>query len=632
MEKRIKSRQDRSFPLRRAAAPAALALASASICAAGLVGGGGDAYIWTGAFSDSWHNPANWTIGAVPVAGGSAIVDAGPGNVFLNGDSAMIASLYVGGGRAVSTNGHRLRATSGNGETTLVGLDSRVFVTPVPGNLAGFETDLLEIQNQARLSMSGGRARIYEQIVLNGDARIVGHGSVEVDSGLAVAFNGLNGEYITATGDLAITVTGGGAIALPPVLNVLSAGASLAVNGPFFLPVGDINLGEDAEFSASDAWTLAGDLVANPGANHMSTVSGGSMHVDGLVHVQSGVLEIESPVYFDLGSTIDVDSTATLVLSGSSNAGAQTTIIGPGGRLRIDGEQPLGPAWNGDIELTGAAIEYNGTNGPWRFAGDLEFNSLLTFPSRLQGTTEVRATGNVFVNDAGAVIEGALDLRPTSSTELELASTRIIVEGSLRQRAGAEIFGPGSIDIADSGIMTVYEPVDLDVDVQNAGAFNVAQSNSPVGYAYINADYVQTGTGCLDVQIAGPGSMERDIYETSGMATFAGEIMVSLLDGYMPMPGDTFEVFFANGGIVGEFDIVAGEPGFEVSYNGNVVVLEYVGTCQADLDGDGVVTAADLANLLAAWGGPGAADFNGDNVVNAADLAVLLASWGPCMN
>ncbi len=54
--------------------------------------------------------------------------------------------------------------------------------------------------------------------------------------------------------------------------------------------------------------------------------------------------------------------------------------------------------------------------------------------------------------------------------------------------------------------------------------------------------------------------------------------------------------------------------------------------CPADLDGDGKVDAADLAELLASWG-PCAgcpADFNGDGVVDAADLADLLAAWGPC--
>ena len=54
--------------------------------------------------------------------------------------------------------------------------------------------------------------------------------------------------------------------------------------------------------------------------------------------------------------------------------------------------------------------------------------------------------------------------------------------------------------------------------------------------------------------------------------------------------------------------------------------------CPADLDGDGVVDAADLAELLASWGPCEGcpADFNGDGVVDAADLADLLAAWGPC--
>lgn len=55
----------------------------------------------------------------------------------------------------------------------------------------------------------------------------------------------------------------------------------------------------------------------------------------------------------------------------------------------------------------------------------------------------------------------------------------------------------------------------------------------------------------------------------------------------------------------------------------------------ADLNGDGIVNGADLANLLANWhafpnppvfGNP--ADLNGDGFVNGADLATLLANWG----
>ncbi|NBQ13452.1 MAG: hypothetical protein EBU31_02300 [Proteobacteria bacterium] len=51
--------------------------------------------------------------------------------------------------------------------------------------------------------------------------------------------------------------------------------------------------------------------------------------------------------------------------------------------------------------------------------------------------------------------------------------------------------------------------------------------------------------------------------------------------------------------------------------------------CRGDLNGDGVVTGADLGILLGAWGSPGA-DLNADGVTNGADLGILLGDWGPC--
>ena len=54
--------------------------------------------------------------------------------------------------------------------------------------------------------------------------------------------------------------------------------------------------------------------------------------------------------------------------------------------------------------------------------------------------------------------------------------------------------------------------------------------------------------------------------------------------------------------------------------------------CLADLNPDGVVTAADLAILLGQWGGGAGSsgDLNHDGLVSAADLALLLGSWGAC--
>ncbi len=55
-------------------------------------------------------------------------------------------------------------------------------------------------------------------------------------------------------------------------------------------------------------------------------------------------------------------------------------------------------------------------------------------------------------------------------------------------------------------------------------------------------------------------------------------------------------------------------------------------TCPTDFDQDGVVGAADLAQMLGAWGLCGGCpqDVDGDGDVDGADLAQLLAAWGGC--
>lgn len=57
--------------------------------------------------------------------------------------------------------------------------------------------------------------------------------------------------------------------------------------------------------------------------------------------------------------------------------------------------------------------------------------------------------------------------------------------------------------------------------------------------------------------------------------------------------------------------------------------IKSCGTCgtTGDLNGDGVVSSADLSILLNAWGTPDA-DLNGDGTTGSQDLAILLNNWG----
>lgn len=56
-------------------------------------------------------------------------------------------------------------------------------------------------------------------------------------------------------------------------------------------------------------------------------------------------------------------------------------------------------------------------------------------------------------------------------------------------------------------------------------------------------------------------------------------------------------------------------------------------TCDADLDGNGLVNTADLLGLLGQWGPceDCSGDLDGDGAVGTADLLQLLGDWGPCV-
>ena len=71
-------------------------------------------------------------------------------------------------------------------------------------------------------------------------------------------------------------------------------------------------------------------------------------------------------------------------------------------------------------------------------------------------------------------------------------------------------------------------------------------------------------------------------------------------------------------------------PGTDcVDANGNGLADDCEQGNPADVNGDGVVNAADLSLVLGAWGAAGgAADINDDGTVDAADLSLILAAWG----
>ena len=73
-------------------------------------------------------------------------------------------------------------------------------------------------------------------------------------------------------------------------------------------------------------------------------------------------------------------------------------------------------------------------------------------------------------------------------------------------------------------------------------------------------------------------------------------------------------------------------PASPLDEDGDFTLDRCVGTCDGDLDGDGVVGGGDLGLLFTQWGPcPGCdADLNGDGFVRGDDLGLFFILWGAC--
>jgi hypothetical protein len=125
--------------------------------------------------------------------------------------------------------------------------------------------------------------------------------------------------------------------------------------------------------------------------------------------------------------------------------------------------------------------------------------------------------------------------------------------------------------------------------VENHGG-TVAPGSGP-GMLNISGRFVNGSAGVLEIELGGltPGTQFDQVIVDGGIA-LGGSIDVSLVDGFTPSLGQTFEILTATDGISGTFESQILPAGFQwsVAY-GSVAGLGLAG----DFNGDGSVDAAD---------------------------------------
>jgi cyclophilin family peptidyl-prolyl cis-trans isomerase len=194
---------------------------------------------------------------------------------------------------------------------------------------------------------------------------------------------------------------------------------------------------------------------------------------------------------------------------------------------------------------------------------------------------------------------------------------------------GATFTGPGRLIVGTGRTLGVRDGISLTQSVLNLGTF---APGLQVGTVTLPS-YEQTAEGTLAIQLRGPTiDTQYDRLNVTGQAKMDGNVDVTLLGGYQPAAGSSFNIITA-GSLTGTF--TADLPGisaglvWNVAVSGTTMTLTVVA---ADYNKDGTVDAADYTvwrdNLGKTVTPFTNGDGNGDGKVDATDYSIWRNNYG----
>lgn len=492
---------------------------------------------------------------------------------------------------------------------------------------AGATLDLAAASsNRPTLNQIAGTLQISGDLTSNGNfvfngGEIIGSSPVLLGGSLEIAA----GNFNTATFDVERSITLNSDLNANQTLNLQSQSTSqltLSV-GNTFINSGTINIDpvngvsgvtaiQPASFNtasitnegtirsvAGNARILAAEL------NNSGTVSvGGDLNLDGDITINNtGMVNVQAGGTISLGNTSNLSNPVFNQLAGStiSNEGTflgdNTTVFNFNGGI-TNGSQPV-TLKNGDLNIA----DGNTNAGHFRFESTgNDLNDGLAEGQRI----EIGAVANIGATlrvPAGFVNAGHIILdQSTATTGNAVLQVGTTGSDAITNAATGVIRGDGEIR---ASILT--------------SAGRIAPGTSP-GSLNVDADLVLQSSSVVAIEIGGVSvGSQFDQLVVDHDTTLAGELELSIIDGFGPTAGDTFEVLtFAS--VQGDFATVSGTDAgngavLEKNLNAEDVTIEVIappGLTVNDLtivEGDAGTVNAVFTVSLEANGNPVSVDF-----------------------
>jgi T5SS/PEP-CTERM-associated repeat protein len=327
--------------------------------------------------------------------------------------------------------------------------------------------------------------------------------------------------------------------------------------------------GEVLVDGVGSTWEVTGEItVADPGEAHLSISNGGLVRSSSITRVGAlGRLTLDAG-RLEIGGTVGLLNMG--LVDGNGTIEALKVDNNAGGRLRPVGTEPMlitGTLNNsGLVDVQSGVLEVIGPT-----------NNNLDIDARDGAILRFRSTG--------------LGLDNNSGSQLAITSGVVDVFGTVNNDAGAEIA------VGGTAVAVFHDAVTNNgtIFVQPGGEVFMLEN---LGFSPSSA----FGVALQAIDPTDPESEPSDGFgqlQISGAAALAGTLEVSLLNGFMPMAGDAFQILTAGGGRSGVFSneilpALSGGLNWDVQYNPNSVVLSVIGAAlPGDYNGDGRVDAAD---------------------------------------
>jgi hypothetical protein len=298
--------------------------------------------------------------------------------------------------------------------------------------------------------------------------------------------------------------------------------------------------------------------------------------------------------------------------------------------------------YNDWVYFNGATLQNTGTLELQ--AGTLRHNTgtnLIQNTGTLRKTTTSGFTISVSTTNSGRieVLSGTLSITNLTQTDGETRIHRgaTLSSSNAVQLQGGKLTGAGALNAPLNNSAGAIAPGIDDPDHPNL---------NPLGILTIQGNLTLGADAVLEVELAGtnnsdPANPQYDQLIVSGYGRtvqLGGILRVKGRDGYVPNPGDAFDIIVRSGSWnrSGSFARVEVDPDtlpcivFEVRYLSDRVRL-VASTPSADINRDGCVDDADLLAVLFAFGQTGNGlpeDTNCDGVVDDADLLAVLFAFG----